>query len=665
MEQKISPASVPVRKNEQQKFHEGILTDGWRYFGAHPAIQNGQRGWRFRTWAPKAQGVSVVGEFNQWDEKANPLKRNGELWEGFIPDLQEYDVYKFAVRGVDGKTRLKADPYGFHTETRPATASKLYDISGFPWSDGMFRARRKDRPVYESPLNIYEVHLGSWRLRENGDFIDYRDLAKQLAPYVKEMGYTAIELLPVTEHPLDLSWGYQCTGYFAPTSRYGTPKDFMWFVNYMHENGIMVILDWVPSHFCKDAQGLYEFDGGCCYEYTDPNKREHMSWGTRVFDYGRPEVCSFLYSSARYWLEEYHIDGLRVDAVASMLYLDYDRQNGAWTPNKYGGNHNLEAIKFLQNLNAMAFQTDPYCLMIAEESTAWPNVTKPPAPDDIESDALGFNLKWNMGWMNDMCHYLKLDPWFRQDHHKDITFSFMYAFSENYVLPISHDEVVHMKGSIVGKMPGDYPNQIRSTRGFYSYLLAHPGKKLLFMGVEIGQWNEWHSDRELDWHLLQDNQDAKNLHLFFKDANAFYKRSKELWEIDFSWEGFEWLVPDDNHNNVVIFLRKDKKGRELLCAINFSPNDYNGYRVGVPPRKKFVPVFTTDDPKYGGNDFYDKEPVETEEIESHGKDQSISIKIPAFGAVFLRGEGTFRKKKKTLPRAVKSVQAAAKKDNNK
>ncbi|MBQ6206940.1 MAG: 1,4-alpha-glucan branching protein GlgB [Oscillospiraceae bacterium] len=642
------PKTASVKKNEQQRFHEGILTDGWRYFGAHPETRNGVKGWRFRTWAPRAQGVSVVGEFNQWDESANPLKRNGELWEGFIPGLKEYDTYKLAVRGKDGETRLKADPYGFHTETRPATASKLYDLSGFPWSDGAFRARRHKQPVYESPLNIYEVHLGSWRLRENGDFIDYRDLAKQLAAYVREMGYTAIELLPVTEHPLDDSWGYQCTGYFAPTSRYGTPKDFMWFVNHMHENGITVILDWVPSHFCKDAQGLYEFDGTPCYEYTDPNKWEHASWGTRVFDYGRPEVCSFLYSSARYWLEEYHVDGLRVDAVASMLYLDYDRQGGAWTPNKYGGNHNLEAIKFLQNLNKIVFDRNPAALMIAEESTAWPNVTHPPIEGDETNEALGFNLKWNMGWMNDMCHYLKLDPWFRKDNHKDITFSFMYAFSENYVLPISHDEVVHMKGSIVGKMPGDYENQLRCTRGFYAYLLAHPGKKLLFMGAEIGQWNEWHSNQELDWYLLQ-NKPNQQLHKFFQDANAFYRKTKELWEVDFDWTGFEWLVPDDNQNNVVIFLRKDKQGHNLLCAVNFSPNRYDGYRVGVPDNRQFVPAFTTDSVEYGGEDFYDKEPLTVEETPSHGKDASISIKLPPFGAVFLRGVGKLRRKRKTDP----------------
>ena len=628
--------------HQAAQFHAGTLTDGWHWLGAHPAERRNKRGWIFRVWAPHAQNVSVVGDFNSWDETANRLARRGEIWEGFIPGLRQYDIYKYAVTGEDGETRYKADPYGFHMETRPATASKLYDIGGFRWTDAAFQARK--RQVYASPLNIYEVHLGSWRRRENGDFLDYRDLARELAAYVKDMGYTAIELLPVTEHPLDDSWGYQSTGYFAPTSRFGTPHDFMWFVNHMHKNGISVILDWVPAHFCKDAQGLYQFDGTCCYEYSDPNKWEHASWGTRVFDYGRPEVKSFLFSSARFWLEEYHIDGLRVDAVASMLYLDYDRQGGAWTPNIHGGRENLEAIEFLRELNAMAFAQDPAVLMIAEESTAWPLVTRP-----AEVGGLGFNLKWNMGWMNDMCHYLKLDPWFRQHHHRDITFSMMYAFSENFVLPISHDEVVHMKGSVVGKMPGDYKNQLRCTRGFYAYLLAHPGKKLLFMGAELGQWHEWNSNQQLDWYLL-DNEENRQIHQFFKDANAFYKKTPALWEIDFSWEGFEWLVPDDNHNNVVVFLRKDKKGRDLLCAVNFSPNTYENYRMGVPPRRKYVPMLNTDDPAYGGDGFGDTAAVLVEAIPSHGKEHSAAIRIPAFGAVFLRGEGVFPK-----PRAKKQA----------
>ena len=616
-----------------QLYHSGCLTDGWRLFGAHPATEKGAYGWWFNVWAPRAKAVSVVGDFNGWDPEETPLAPKGEFWQGFVPDLPVYTSYKYAVTGADGKLRYKADPYGFHTETRPGTASKLYDIEHFAWTDEAFRKAKQ--PVYHQPLNIYEVHLGSWRKHENGDFLDYRDMARQLAAYVKDMGYTAVELLPVTEHPLDDSWGYQCTGYFAPTSRFGTPENFMWFVDHMHANGIPVILDWVPAHFCKDEQGLYEFDGTCCYEYTDPRKREHAGWGTRIFDYGRPEVVSFLLSSARFWLEMYHIDGLRVDAVASMLYLDYGREAGQWAPNIHGGRENLEAVDFLRKLNAMAFSVDPNVLMIAEESTAWPLVTKP-----ADMGGLGFNLKWNMGWMNDICHYLKLDPWFRQDHHRDLTFSMMYAFSENYVLPISHDEVVHMKGSVVGKMPGDYENQLRCTRGFYAYLLSHPGKKLLFMGPEIGQWHEWDSGGQLDWYLLE-HPENQRLHAFFKAANAFYKEEPALWDVDFDWQGFEWLVPDDNHNNVIVFLRRDRAGNELLCAVNFSPNDYGAYRVGVPPRRQYVPAFTTDAPAFGGTGFADTSPVAVEAVPSHGRDHSAVIRIPAFGAVFLRGQGVF------------------------
>ena len=641
-------------KQQAERFHAGTLSDGWHWFGAHPVTRRGVKGWEFRVWAPNARGVSVVGDFNDWKESAHRLKKVGQVWEGFIPRIEEYTGYKYAVECADGQLQLKADPYGFHMETRPGTASKLYDISGFKWTDAAFQEKRRKHLVYDAPLNIYEVHLGSWKKRDNGDFIDYRDLAKDLAAYVKEMGYTAVELLPVQEHPLDDSWGYQGTGYFAPTSRFGTPKDFMWFVDHMHKNGISVILDWVPAHFCKDAQGLYQFDGTCCYEYSDPNKWEHASWGTRVFDYGRPEVKSFLFSSARYWLDEYHIDGLRVDAVASMLYLDYDRQGGAWTPNQYGGHENLEAIEFLRQLNAMVFSVKPEVLMIAEESTAWPMVTKP-----ADIGGLGFNLKWNMGWMNDMCHYLKMDPWFRQDHHKDITFSFMYAFSENFILPMSHDEVVHMKGSVVNKMPGPYENQLRCERGFYAYLLAHPGKKLMFMGAELGQWHEWNSDQPLDWYLLENELNQK-LHRFFKEINAFYKKEPALWENDFSWEGFEWLVSDDNHNNVVVFLRKDKKGRDLMCAVNFSPNTYENYRVGVPAHRKYTPVFNTDAAEYGGDGFGDTESVPVEAIPSHGKEHSAAIRIPAFGAVFLRGEGTFpkpRAKKQTATSSASKKQA--------
>lgn len=627
------------RRFDTAAFYGGTNSEAYRYLGAHRTRRSGKDGYVFRTWAPNAAHVSVVGDFCGWNGYAHPMKKNADgFWECFVPSLKRYDTYKFAVTAQSGETVLKADPYAFHAETRPGTASKLYDLGGYRWGDDEWRASRTKAPLDRSPLNIYEVHLGSWRRHENGDFYDYRTLARELADHVLDLGYNCVELMPVTEYPLDDSWGYQCTGYFAATSRYGTPRDFMYFVDHLHQKGISVILDWVPSHFCKDAHGLIDFDGTPCYEYADPNKREHEGWGTRVFDYGRGEVKSFLLSSAAFWLREFHVDGLRVDAVASMLYLDYGRENGRWTPNINGGHENLEAIDFLRALNETAFSVDPNALMVAEESTAWPLVTRP-----AKDGGLGFNLKWNMGWMNDMCHYLKLDPWFRQDHHRDLTFSMMYAFSENYVLPISHDEVVHMKGSVVGKMPGDYENQLRCTRGFYAYLLAHPGKKLLFMGPEIGQWHEWDSNGQLDWYLLE-HEENQQLHAFFKAANAFYKAESALWDIDFDWQGFEWLVPDDNHNNVVVFLRRDQAGNELLCAVNFSPNDYENYRVGVPPRKRYVPAFTTDAPEFGGSGFADTKPLTVKDTPSHGKEQSVTLRLPAFGAVFLRGEGSFTKR---------------------
>ena len=451
-----------MEKIDLSAFRGGTANDLYRFFGAHRCERDGREGYVLRVWAPNAAAVSAVGDFCAWDDRACPMCRtDGGVWEVFLPDRQQYDNYKFAITARNGKTTLKTDPFAFHCETRPATAGKLYGLDGYEWGDGAWYEKKKSRSVYDASLNIYEVHLGSWRRRGDGSFYDYRTLADELSAYVSELGYNCVELMPVTEYPLDDSWGYQCTGYFAPTSRYGTPHDFMYFVDRLHQKGISVILDWVPAHFCKDEHGLSEFDGTYLYEYAEAQKREHDGWGTRVFDYGKGEVRSFLLSSAAFWLREYHVDGLRVDAVASMLYLDYGRSDGKWTRNRNGGKENLEAIDFLRALNAMAFSVDPSVLMVAEESTAWPLVTYP-----AEVGGLGFNLKWNMGWMNDMCHYLKLDPWFRQYHHKDITFSLMYAFSENFVLPISHDEVVHMKGSLRGKMPGDERQQLAGVRAF-------------------------------------------------------------------------------------------------------------------------------------------------------------------------------------------------------
>ena len=624
-------------------FFGGTSCEAYRYLGAHRTRREGEDGYVFRVWAPNAARVSVVGDFCGWDAGAYPMARNAfGLWERFIPGLQRFDAYKYAVSSAQGKTVLKADPYALHAETRPGTASKLYDLPDYRWGDGAWREKRAEAPIDRAPLNIYEVHLGSWKKRENGDFYDYRSLAHELADYVSELGCNCVELMPVTEYPLDDSWGYQCTGYFAATSRYGTPEDFMYFVDRLHQKGVSVILDWVPSHFCKDAHGLIDFDGTPCYEYADPNKREHAGWGTRVFDYGRGEVRSFLLSSAAFWLREFHVDGLRVDAVASMLYLDYGRENGCWTPNRNGGRENLEAIDFLRALNKTAYAIDPNVLMVAEESTAWPLVTRPP-----RDGGLGFDLKWNMGWMNDMCHYLKLDPWFRQFHHKDITFSLMYAFSENFVLPISHDEVVHMKGSLRGKMPGDDWQQLAGVRAFTAYLLAHPGKKLTFMGAELGQWHEWDFAGQLDWYLLE-NRENQQMQRFFKEINRFYLSQSPLWDIDFSWEGFEWLVADDNHNNVVVFLRRDREGRELIAAVNFSPVAQGEYRFGVPPKKTYREVFSTDLPEYGGTgDWRNEKSIEVLPIPSHGREQSLCVKLPPLGAAFFAGEGEWESREKT------------------
>ena len=633
------------RRFDAAAFYGGTNSEAYRYLGAHRTRRSGKDGYVFRTWAPNAAHVSVVGDFCDWNGYAHPMTRNADgFWECFVAGLKRYDTYKFAVTSQRGETVLKADPYAFHAETRPGTASKLYDLGGYRWGDDEWRASRAKAPLDRSPLNIYEVHLGSWRRHENGDFYDYRTLARELADHVLDLGYNCVELMPVTEYPLDDSWGYQCTGYFAATSRYGTPRDFMYFVDHLHQKGISVILDWVPSHFCKDAHGLIDFDGTPCYEYADPNKREHEGWGTRVFDYGRGEVKSFLLSSAAFWLREFHVDGLRVDAVASMLYLDYGRENGRWTPNINGGHENLEAIDFLRALNETAFSVDPNALMVAEESTAWPLVTRPP-----QDGGLGFTLKWNMGWMNDMCHYLKLDPWFRQYHHKDITFSLMYAFSENFVLPISHDEVVHMKGSLRGKMPGDERQQLSGVRAFTAYMLAHPGKKLTFMGAELGQWHEWDFASQLDWYLLE-NEENRQLHRFFKDINAFYLSQSPLWDIDFSWEGFEWLVADDNHNNVVVFLRRDREGRALIAAVNFSPVGQGEYRFGVPSKKHYREVFTTDRAEYGGTgEWRNEKTIEVLPIPSHGREQSLCVKLPPLGAAFFAGEGVRKKEQASIP----------------
>ncbi|WP_300980707.1 1,4-alpha-glucan branching protein GlgB [Flavonifractor sp. An306] len=658
-------------------FSKGQSVRAQEFLGSHPAVVDGQAGWTFRVWAPHAQSVAVMGDFNGWNDSDHPMRPlEGGIWEAFLPGLQQYDNYKYAVHTRDGRVLAKSDPYAFHAETRPGTASKLYDLSGYQWGDQGWMDYRKGNPIYQKPLNIYEVHLGSWRRTADDQMLSYRDIGKYLVPYVKEMGFTHVELLPVTEHPLDDSWGYQCTGYFAATSRFGTPHDFMWLVDQLHQAGIGVILDWVPAHFPKDAFGLYEFDGEPCYEYADPRKGEHADWGTRVFDYARKEVRSFLFSSALFWLEQYHVDGLRVDAVASMLYLDYGRQGGQWTPNVFGGHENLEAVDFLQQLNGHIFMAHPDVMMIAEESTAWPRVSHPVGEGGLEG-GLGFNLKWNMGWMNDILHYIKLDPYFRQFNHKDITFSLMYAFSENFVLPLSHDEVVHMKGSLINKMPGTNEEKFAGVRVFYTYMLAHPGKKLLMMGTEFGQWNEWHFEHSLDWHLLDPEAEwakpHRQLQQFFKQANALYLAHPELWELDFSWEGFEWIEANDNQANTVAFLRKDAKGDALVIVCNFSPVDRTGYTVGVPVPGAYTCIFSTDDPTFGGKGLGDTQPVKSQYNESQGKEQSITLKLPAMSAAIYRctrkfparrkkAEGTKTTKKAAKPAAKAKASAPAVKE---
>ena len=611
-----------------EAFTEGRCLDAWRFFGAHPHIQNKQSGFLFRVWAPSAVKVAVFGPFNDWDPSSHPLSRleNG-IWEGFVPDLRPGDAYQYAIWSSDCHYTGKADPYAFQAQLRPDTASVLCDLSGYTWGDKSWLSYRAKHPPYQRPMNIYEVHLGSWRRTGEGEFLSYRDIAQYLVPYVKEMGYTHVELLPVMEHPLDMSWGYQCTGYFAATSRFGSPHDLMYLIDQLHQGGVGVILDWVPAHFPRDAFGLYHFDGTPTYEYADPRKGEHPEWGTNCFDLGRSEVRSFLFSSAMFWLEQYHADGLRVDAVSSMLYLDYARHDGNWMSNVHGGHENLEAIDFLQKLNTAVFAAHPDALMIAEEATSWPKVTHP-----VSEGGLGFNFKWNMGWMNDICHYLKTDPIFRQYSHRDVTFSMMYAFNENFILPISHDEVVHMKGSLIGKMPGNDEVKFAGVRAFYAYMLTHPGKKLHIMGSELGQFNEWHYEHSLDWHLLEYDR-HRQLHDFFKTANQLYLTRPELWERDTDWSGFEWLEADDASANTIAYLRRDGQGNTLVVVCNFSPVHRWGYRVGVPAPGDYSLLLNTDWPQFGGWGHGDVHPTRAQLVPCHRQEHSLTIDLPPMSCV--------------------------------
>ena len=645
-------SAAPAAEKRSELFYSGRDCRAFDYMGAHPFVQDGEQGYLFRVYAPEAEKVSVMGEFNDWNRNADYMTRDEQgIWEKFIPNIPEYAAYKYSVWAKSGDVFDKSDPYGFHFETRPGNATKAYDLDGYEWGDASWLDWRKKHLPYSNPVNIYECHLGSWKMHEDGNFYSYRQLADELVPYVKEMGYTHIEFMPLTEYPFDGSWGYQVIGYFAATSRYGTPKDLMYLIDKAHQAGLGVIMDWVPAHFPKDGCGLVEFDGSHLYEYADPLKMEHKEWGTRVFDYGKVSTRNLLFSSAMFWIEKFHMDGLRVDAVASMLYLDYNRQ-GEWRPNVHGGRENLEAVDFLRLLNEYILTDHPDVMMIAEESTAWPMVTKPGY-----DGGLGFNFKWNMGWRNDMLCYCSADPFFRKDMHDKITFSFMYAFSENYILPLSHDEVVHGKCSLISKMPPPYENQFGGLRALYGYMAAHPGKKMLFMGGEFAQFSEWAYQRGLDWMLL-DYPAHRQMQAYVKALNHFYLATPQLWEQDTDWRGFEWISHEDNRNNIIAFRRVAKDGSDIVVVVNFSPEEQQEYRIGVPITGTYEEIFTSDKTEFGGSGMANGK-LKTENKPMHGQEQSIVLKIPRFGVLFFKGKARAKRRTKAEIEAAKA--AAAKK----
>ena len=621
---------------DQYLFSMGTHCDIYKKMGAHEAVMNGKKGVYFAVWAPNAATVSVIGEFNGWREEANPMTRlePSGIYEGFVVGAKVGMLYKFFIKTKDGRGLYKADPFANYAEQRPGTASRITDITKLRWSDAAWMEARKQRDNDSLPVSIYEVHPGSWKKHPHGEdedgFYNYREFAKSLAEYVKEMGYTHVELMGIAEHPFDGSWGYQVTGYYAPTSRYGTPEDFAYMVNYLHKQKIGVILDWVPAHFPRDAHGLEEFDGGCVYEYADPKKGEHPEWGTKVFDFGKSEVKNFLIANALYWVEHFHIDGLRVDAVASILYLDYGRENGQWTPNIYGGNKNLEAIEFFKHLNSVVLGRNHGAMMIAEESTAWPKVTGKP-----EEDGLGFSHKWNMGWMNDFLEYMKLDPYFRKWNHNKMTFSMTYAYAEKYILVLSHDEVVHLKCSMINKMPGLYDDKFANLRAGYAYMLGHPGKKLLFMGQEFAQLQEWSEARELDWYLLAEDK-HQQMQNYVKALLHLYKKTPALYDADQDPCGFEWINADDADRSIFSFVRHSKDGKSnLLFVINFTPVARPDYRVGVPKRKQYRLVLDGDAAEFGGNTT--ERPVVYKAVKSEcdGREYSFAYDLPAYGiAIF-------------------------------
>ena len=616
-------------------YGQGNHYEIYKKLGAHLVQKGKKKGVYFAVWAPHAKSVSVVGDFNDWDMEANPMERGEPLgiYTCFVPGVKENELYKYCIETCSGEYIFKADPYANYAELRPGTASKVTDLSRLKWTDQTWMENRKKWDHKKAPMSVYEAHIGSWKRhpgREDEGFYSYREFAKEAAAYLKDMGYTHIELIGIAEHPFDGSWGYQVTGYYAPTSRYGTPEDFAWMINHFHKNKIGVILDWVPAHFPRDAHGLADFDGTATYEYADPRRGEHPDWGTKIFDYGKNEVQNFLISNALFWIEKFHVDGLRVDAVASMLYLDYGKQDGQWIANKYGENKNLEAIDFFKHLNSVVLGRNPGALMIAEESTAWPMVT-----GDVEHDGLGFSLKWNMGWMHDFTEYMKLDPYFRKDNHNLMTFAMSYAYSENYILVLSHDEVVHLKCSMINKMPGLGFDKYANLKAGYAFMMGHAGKKLLFMGQEFAQLREWSEERELDWYLLAEKEHLA-IQNWVRDLLHLYKRNKALYEMDQDWRGFEWINADDGYRSIFSFVRHSEDGKKnLLFVCNFTPMERADYRVGVPKRKQYRLVLNSDDEKYGGTG--EERPVVYKAVkkECDGRPYSFAYKLPPYGvAVF-------------------------------
>lgn len=634
-----------ITSDDLYVFAEGNHYEIYDKLGAHPMVIDGVKGTYFAVWAPHARAVSVVGSFNMWDGMIHPMRtlEVSGVYELFIPGVEPGAIYKYEILTRQGEILLKADPYANYSEMRPDNASVVADLTGFKWDDSKWmeeRAKKSRDDLRKEPVSIYETHLGSWRKKDDGTedgFYNYRELAPMLADYLLEMGYTHIELMGIAEYPFDGSWGYQVTGYYAPTSRYGTPKDFMFFVNYMHNKGIGVILDWVPAHFPRDAHGLANFDGSCVYEYADPRKGEHPDWGTKVFDYGKNEVSNFLIANGLYWVDKFHIDGLRVDAVASMLYLDYGRTEGNWVPNKYGDNGNLEAMDFLKHFNSVLSKKFPQAISIAEESTAWPNVSGD--PDDGES--LGFTFKWNMGWMHDFMEYMKLDPYFRKFNHGKLTFSMMYAYSERFILVLSHDEVVHLKCSMLGKMPGDREDKFANLKLAYAYMCGHPGKKLLFMGQEFGQWNEWSEKRALDWYLLED-ESHKELQEFTKKCMTFYKTYPCLYATDYEPEGFIWINANDKDNSMYSWVRVSPDGKKhLLFVLNFTPVERPSFKIGVPTAGKYKLVM-------GSDEKHQKKNISAIKEECDGFKHSLLIDMPRYGIAVFEFNATKLESKKSL-----------------